>query len=193
MKSQPIKKSNSVPISNERKVKLVKGPKGRPVKRSTKQKYGTSKLEADFAREFLDKLKVKYIYEYEAKDIGRFYDFAVTLYDNVDFIMEDKHGITCIKQDGQNVPIAFLIEIDGSYFHSDPRVVNERNLNPMQKHNKVVDFIKTRWCGLHGIPLLRIWEHDIRNNPKKVFEELYKYLGDSYRQKKIRDNKRRPH
>ena len=38
-------------------------------------KYGTSKLEEDFARDFLDKLGVKYIYQFEAKDIGRFYDF----------------------------------------------------------------------------------------------------------------------
>ena len=172
MKSQPIKKSNAVPIKNERKVKLVKGPKGRAVKRTAKQKYGTSKLELDFARDFLDKLDVKYIYQYEAKDIGRFFDFAVTSYNDVNFIMEEKDGITCIKQEGQNVPISFLIEIDGSWYHSDPRVVNERKL---------------------GMPLLRVWEYDIRNNPKKVFDELYKYLGDGYKKKRIKENKRKPH
>ena len=193
MKSQPIKKSNAIPIKDERKVKLVKGPKGRVIKRTSKQKYGTSKLELDFARDFLDKLGVKYIYQYEAKDIGRFFDFAVTAYTDINFIMEEKDGITCIKQDGQNVPISFCIEVDGSYFHSDPRVVNERKMNPMQKHNKVVDFVKDRWCGLHGLPLLRIWEYDIRNNPKKVFEQLDKYLGDGYKKKRIRDNKRKPH
>ena len=63
----------------------------------------------------------------------------------------------------------------------------------MQKHNKVVDFIKDRWSGLHGMPLLRIWEYDIRNNPKKVFDELYKYLGEGYKKKRIKENKRKPH
>lgn len=193
MKSQPIKKSNAIPIKDERKVKLVKGPKGRVIKRTAKQKYGTSKLELDFAREFLDKLGVKYIYQYEAKDIGRFFDFAVTAYTDINFIMEKKDGITCIKQEGQNVPISFCIEVDGGYYHSDPRIVDERKLNPMQKHNKVVDFVKDRWCGLHGLPLLRIWEYDIRHNQKKVFDELYKYLGDGYKKKRIRDNKRKPH
>jgi hypothetical protein len=193
MKSQPIKKTNAVPIKNERKVKLVKGPKGRVIKRTAKQKYGTSKLELDFARDFLDKLGVKYIYQYEAKDIGRFFDFAVTAYTDINFIMEEKDGITCIKQEGQNVPISFCIEVDGGYYHSDPRIVDERKLNPMQKHNKVVDFVKDRWCGLHGLPLLRIWEYDIRHNQKKVFDELYKYLGDGYKKKRIRDNKRKPH
>jgi hypothetical protein len=38
-------------------------------------KFGTSKLEDDFASGFLDKLKVKYIRQFEAKDIKRFYDF----------------------------------------------------------------------------------------------------------------------
>lgn len=78
-------------------------------------------------------------------------------------------------------------------WHSDPRVVNERNLNPMQKHNKMIDFFKDRWCGLHGIPLLRIWEYDIRNNTKKVFDDLHKYLGDACKKKKIIDNKKKPH
>ena len=37
--------------------------------------YGTSKLEEYFAKEFLDKLGVEYVYQFEAKDIGRYYDF----------------------------------------------------------------------------------------------------------------------
>ena len=193
MKSQPIKKINAVPIKDERKTKLVKGPRGRVVKRTTKQKYGTSKLELDFAREFLDKLGVKYIYQYEAKDIGRFFDFAIIQHQDIPYITENKDGIECIKQDGQNIMVSFLIEVDGSYFHSDPRVINERNLNPMQKHNKVVDFVKDRWSGLHGLPLLRIWEYDIRNNPKKVFDDLDKYLGESYRKERITNRKKRPH
>ena len=193
MKKQPTKKTNAVPIKDERKVKLVKGPRGRVIKRGSKPKYGTSKLESDFAREFLDKIGVKYIYQYEAKDIGRFFDFAVTAYNNINFIMEEKDGIECVKQEGQNFPVSFLIEVDGGFYHSDPRVVNERKLNPMQKHNKIVDFIKDRWSGLHGLPLLRIWEYDIRNNPKKVFDDLYRYLGDGYRRKRINDRKNKPH
>lgn len=193
MKKQPTKKTNAVPIKDERKVKLVKGPRGRVIKRVSKPKYGTSKLESDFAREFLDKIGAKYIYQYEAKDIGRFFDFAVTAYNNINFIMEEKDGIECVKQEGQNFPVSFLIEVDGGFYHSDPRVVNERKLNPMQKHNKIVDFIKDRWSGLHGLPLLRIWEYDIRNNPKKVFDDLYRYLGDGYRRKRINDRKNKPH
>lgn len=48
----------------------------------TKRKplFGTSKLEEDFARDFLDKLGLKYIYQFEAKSIGRWFDFYLTKY-----------------------------------------------------------------------------------------------------------------
>lgn len=192
-KSQPIRTNAKKTVVKSIEKNRKKEAKNSLPKKKHKNNYGTSKLEADFARDFLDKLEIKYIYQYEAKDIGRFFDFAVTSYNDIPWIMESKDGIECIKQNGQNVPISFVIEIDGGYYHSDPRVVNEKKLNPMQKHNKFVDFLKDKWCELHGYPLLRIWEYDIRNNPKKVFDEMYKYLGEAYRKKRIRDNKRKPH
>lgn len=48
------------------------------VKVNTKRrhpKFGTSKLETDFAEQFLDKIGVEYVWQFEAKDIGRFFDF----------------------------------------------------------------------------------------------------------------------
>ena len=111
---QPIKKR----VTNRNKI-----VKKKVATKKTKKKplFGTSKLEEDFARDFLDKLDVKYVYQFEAKDIGRFYDFAM-------------------------------------------------------KHNKRVDELKDKWALLHGIPLLRIWEKDIRENPKGVMKELKKRL-----------------
>lgn len=53
--------------------------------------FGTSKLEEDFARDFLDKIGLEYIYQFEAKDIKRWYDFYLP-----------KHNL--------------LIEIDGGYW-----------------------------------------------------------------------------
>lgn len=190
-KIQPIKnKSINTTKTFEKPKKIVKNT----IKvNKNKPKYGISKLEVYFAKEYLDKLGLKYIYEYEAKDIGRFYDFAITLYQEIPFIMENKHGIETIKQEGQNIPISFIIEVQGSYWHSDPRLFNENKLNRIQKHNKFVDFLKAKWCEKKGIPLVYVWEEDIRHNPKKVFELLNQYLGDGKRKKRIDDNKKRPH
>lgn len=157
------------------------------------KKYGTSKLEADFARDFLDKMGLVYIYQFEAKEIKRFYDFALTCYDDVKYEYEEKDGIRCVKQEGQYFPIDVIIEVDGSFFHSDPRVVTEDKITPMHKHNKFIDSLKDQWAALHGIPLLRIWEYDIRNNPKMVKEEIGKYIKSGKKKRKIIEDRKKPH
>lgn len=190
-KIQPIRNKSINTIKTSEKPKKI--VKNRIKENRNKPKYGISKLEVYFAKEYLDKMGLKYIYEYEAKDIGRFYDFAITLYQEIPFIMENKHGIECIKQEGQNIPICMFLEIDGDYYHSNPETMKNKKLNNMQKHNKFVDFLKDKWCEKKGIPLVRIWENDIRHNPKKVFELLNQYLGEGYRKKRIDDSKKRPH
>lgn len=129
-------------------------------------KYGTSKLEDRFAKEFLDKLGVKYIRQFEAKDIKRFYDF---------FIPE----ANC------------LLEVDGSYFHGYGLLYEEKN--PMQKHNEWVDRQKDMWAASHCIPLLRIWEHDINDHPEKVRKMLEEFLGKSFKRKNKEDEKKKRH
>ena len=140
--------------------------KKRKYVRKGKNKYGTSKLEQDFAKDFLDKLGVKYIYQFEAKDIGRFYDYY----------LPDSN---------------LIIEIDGSYYHSDPRVVKESEMSPMQKRNRSVDEIKNRWAALHCIPLMRIWEYDIRNDPNKVMKELKDRLYIEDKKIDLKENKKK--
>lgn len=117
-------------------------------------KFGTSKLEMDFARDFLDKLGVKYDWQFEAPDIGRFFDYAV---------YPQNGGI-------------LLIEVDGSYYHADPRVVEEGKMSRMHKRNKRVDELKDKWALMHGIPIIRIWEKDIRENPGEVMRVLKERL-----------------
>lgn len=157
------------------------------------QKYGTSQLERNFARDFLDKMGLVYIYQFEAKDIKRFYDFALTSYDDVKYEYEEKDGIKCVKQEGQFFPLDLLIEVDGSFYHADPRVVTEDKITPMHKHNKFIDELKDKWAALHGVPLLRLWEYDIIHNPKMVENEIEKYIKSSKKKKEIKENRKKPH
>lgn len=159
-----------------RKGKIINGKKPKVRKRLIRPdgklerihpKFGTSKLEQDFAEQFLEKLGVEYIWQFEAKDIGRFYDFYLP-----------KHNL--------------IIEVDGSYYHSDPRVVDENKLNPMQKRNKRIDEHKDEWALMHGIPIMRIWEYDIRNNPSGVMKSLKErlYMENKVQTKLNNKNKR---
>lgn len=183
-------------------VKAVKAPKSVPKGRRPRktiqkagkpQAYGTSKLETRFARNFLDRLGLKYIYEYEARDIGRFFDFAVTSYPEVEYLTEEKNGITGIVQNGQNVPISVVIEVDGSYVHGDPRVVKGGKLNRMQRRSKFVDAIKDAWCQRHGYRLLRIWEYDIDHDPSGVMTRLEKVMEECAMKRKASEWRKKPH
>lgn len=107
------------------------------------EEYGTSKLEERFAKNFLDKLGVKYVYQYKAESIGRYFDFRI-------------------------LPRGPIIEIQGSYWHGDPRLYEEKDLNKTQKRDIKVDEYKKAWCDRNGISLIYIWELDINKHPEKV-------------------------
>ena len=68
---QPTRREKA-PAVRKKKVKKTTPRGKRP-----HPKYGTSKLEDRFAVEFLDRLGYKYIRQYEAREIGRFYDFCI--------------------------------------------------------------------------------------------------------------------
>lgn len=162
-------------------------------RRPKNKQYGTSKLERDFANDFLDKMGLVYVYQYEAKDIKRFYDFAITCDTGRDYLMEDKDGVHCVKQEGQYFEPDLLIEIDGDYYHANPNQYKDNCLSPMQKHNRFVDKLKDYWAGMHCITLLRFWEYDIRHNPKKIFDEMSKYVKIQNKRHLIKENKKKPH
>lgn len=166
--------------------KVVKYGQEMPNKKCYK-KYGTSKLERDFATNYLDKMGLLYIYQYEVKEIGRFYDFAVTSYTEKEYVFENKDGINCVKQDKQFFIPSLLIEIDGDYFHANPKFYNKGSMNSIQKRNKRIDLLKDEWAGMHCIPLLRIWEDDIKNNSEYVINEILKYVSIGKIKKKIKD------
>ena len=180
------------PVRGSRKRKAAK-KKGGTGKRKTKPDFGTSGLERYFAENFLDRYGLRYIYQYKANDIGRFYDFAVTADKTYPYLTENINGVETVKQGKQPFKVDFIIEVDGDWYHANPSKVNESELNPMQKHNRMVDKIKDKWCALNGIPLLRIWENDIRNDPKKVLSQLSKFAKIANTREKKRVMKKRPH
>ena len=154
--AQPVKKGGTYQKPRSKTVKKKRKPTTseiikKNIARSKKPhpKYGTSKLEKKFAKDFLEKLGVEYEEQFEARDIKRYFDF---------------------KLEGR-----ILIEVDGSYWHSYGKVYEE--MNPIQKRNARVDEIKNKWAHSNGYKLIRIWEHDINNNPQKVFEVLRKELN----------------
>lgn len=140
---QPVPKRKSAKVKVTKLSKEVKKKKPHP-------KYGTSKLEDYFAENFLNVLGVKYVRQFEAKEIGRFYDFKI-----------------------ENGPI---LEINGSYWHGDKRIYEEKDLNRVQKKNIYIDNLKRRWAENNGIEIYYFWEKDIHENPEKILSTLKEIL-----------------
>ena len=91
---QPVKKKSDGTKNKVKKIRMRKS-NGKVVREHSK--FGTSKLEKYFETEFLKKLKVKYTWQFEAKDIQRSYDFYLP-----------EHNL--------------LIEVDGDYYHVNPQI-----------------------------------------------------------------------
>ena len=140
---QPVPKRKSAKAKVTKLSKEVKKKKPHP-------KYGTSKLEDYFAENFLNVLGVKYVRQFEAKEIGRFFDFKI-----------------------ENGPI---LEINGSYWHGDKRIYEEKDLNSVQKKNIYIDNLKRRWAENNGIEIYYFWEKDIHENPEKILLTLKEIL-----------------
>lgn len=180
---QPIKR-NVKKVICEKDIPKLKKVKSKNEDNS--KKYGISNLEKHFAENFLDKFNVPYIYEYEASSIKRFYDFAI-LSKSVHYEYEEKHGIRSVKQGVQHTPIDLLIEVDGGFWHSDPRFHDDTKLTIVQKRNKRVDEIKNKWAVNNNIPILRFWEYDIKKEPKSVMNILSQYLtNDTIKTEKVK-------
>ena len=162
MVKQPIKKQikpSRTPKPKKKSTSATKDVRLRKtsvVKKKRKHpEYGTSKLEERFAREFLDKIGVEYKYQYKAEAIGRYFDFRI-------------------------LPYGPMIEIQGSYWHGDKRLYEDKDLNWAQRRSRYVDELKAKWCAKNGIKLICIWEKDINSDPAGVLnylkEELKKYI-----------------
>lgn len=144
-----IYKSQKVTPIKDNSVKDLYILKNDTPKQRKHPEYGTSKLETKFANNFLKKLGIEFQTQFKAESIGRYYDFYI--------------------------PSAnLIIEIDGDYYHSF-NILYE-NMSPMQKKNKRVDKDKDKWAKEHKISLMRIWEHDINNNPEEVMNMLKKEI-----------------
>lgn len=109
----------------------------------------SSKLEQKFEDEFLKPLKIRYTKQYR---LGIFvYDFYLQDYNT-------------------------LIEIDGTFWHADPRVF--KTLSPMQKKNKIRDEQKTKSAKHFGFRLERFWEGDVTFNKELIEKRLQDIIGE---------------
>lgn len=125
---------------------------------------------------------MRYIYQYHAIPINRYFDFAI-VEDRPTLLTETKEGIESVVQDDKSTPPSILIEIDGDYYHANPEKYKKGDLNWTQKKSKRVDKLKNLWAAQQCIVLLRFWESEINSDPKRVADEILKYVHGDWKRK----------
>lgn len=64
------------------------------------------------------------------------------------------------------------VEVDGDYFHSNPKIYKNGPVTSTQKRNHYRDYKKNEFCKNNNISLLRFWESDILNNSIDIIESI---------------------
>ena len=136
-------------ITEDRK-KYWGNQENRDAQRIRRSTYMTNQLinkESNLEKEFktiLNMLGIEYTFQY-----------LVAGY-NYDFYIPNKN---------------ILIEVDGDWWHCNPNL-GIIPVHASQKHTIEHDMIKNKVAGSNGYPLLRFWEHDIKNNRLEVIQQL---------------------
>lgn len=65
-----------------------------------------------------------------------------------------------------------LVEVQGDYWHGNPKIYKTTQLNNIQKRNMKRDKEKIKFAKKHNMKLYHIWESDIKANNFSVLEEI---------------------
>lgn len=103
-------------------------------------------------KEILDKLGVKYTHNKLLKINNR--------YLIPDFVIGKK-----------------IIEVQGTFWHADPRFYDRNNLSKTQQENLENDREKLTLYKSKQFKVLYVWEYDIENNPEEVERQIKEFLN----------------
>jgi hypothetical protein len=73
-----------------------------------------------------------------------------------------------------------VLEVNGDYWHANPDVYNYDNLSAIQMKNVVRDLKRRADCKQHNIPLLEVWERDIRLDIEQVKQKIQEYANKQF-------------
>lgn len=71
-----------------------------------------------------------------------------------------------------------VVEVHGDYWHSNPLIYEEKNLNKTQLRNQRNDSYKSNLAKGNGYLMEIVWEYDLKNNYKEQKARFKKILKD---------------
>lgn len=153
----------SIQASNREKKKMEKDPIGYRRKRARAARISHKVQFENFEMNGIERT----VYDY-LTDNGIDVKYSVILASyQYDFGIKDKR---------------ILIEVDGDYWHGNPKYYNDDGSNGKKKLNEIqlkkieVDKEKTEWATSRGFTLIRIWEDEINNG--NYIQKLNSYIDE---------------
>jgi len=89
---------------------------------------------------------------------------------------EEEKIVDCWSFDFYLVEFDIYVEVDGDYFHSNPKIYPNGPKTSTQKKNHYRDIKKNEFCKNNKLTLFRFWECDILNNEEQIICSLQKLL-----------------
>ena len=71
-----------------------------------------------------------------------------------------------------------IVEVDGDYWHANPIIYEQKDLNKIQLRNQKNDKYKETLAKGNGFKFERVWEYDLKNDYKKEKKRFKKLLKD---------------
>jgi very-short-patch-repair endonuclease len=89
---------------------------------------------------------------------------------------EEEKIVDCWSFDYYIIDFDIYVEVDGDYFHSNPKIFPNGPKTSTQKKNYYRDVKKNEFCKINSLKLIRFWECDILNDEEKIICDLQKSL-----------------
>lgn len=88
--------------------------------------------------------------------------------------MKNNFVLIIIYNDGHLLGTNALIEVDGDYYHGNPKKFSK--LSEKQQNQKQKDIKNEQLAKEKGYIVLRFWEDDILNNAEEVKNKLLEFV-----------------
>lgn len=71
-----------------------------------------------------------------------------------------------------------VIEVQGDYWHCNPRIYPDGPINKSQRNRQRTDISKASYLENRGIRLLTIWEYDLKHTPSECQNRIEQFMHD---------------
>jgi very-short-patch-repair endonuclease len=168
---QTSKKLKGRKLSDEFKKKLSESAKRRTVHGHTGHKHSKETIE------FLRQNTIRLIKEGKFKQTkSRPHIAFAEILKQLNISYEEEKQLEYWSFDFYLPDYNIYIEVDGDYFHSNPKIYPNGPKTKTQKINYARDISKNKYCQTNHIQLLRFWESDILSAKEDVICKLKELL-----------------